>query len=657
MGVPTRRGRFRWLHRWRWISATLLILGIVAAVSGLPRAWPQAAPIEPQEVERGIPEQFRPLVGSVRAWRAASPEKQTEFLHWLADVGIELQRRRAMDVVRAQHDARVANAERVTSDLFLVLALLSLLLLLRPLFVPRAQAPRRAALWIHSALATGILLVSLFLLQVCLGLMMNVTREIQALADPEQALIDTGFARLRADVHAELGRAASGGEAGDAAATPYGAWVDAASGERAGGYVTNILRTLEYVDPASFEPALRWSRRAWSVLGYAPLGVPFIVVLVVLLTMRGTLAQIVAMPIEAARGEKGSARRALGRALLFIGKELLSVLALIAALFPAGLMANLGVRRLSLDALGILLAQSRSTLVYLGEVAEPPDSTTFTLGLLTVPVLLAVTTLLGTVAVTLFGLRARKLLHNKVHRGWPLRREDRIWRRSFMAMLRLQWIPVLLVWALAPLLVRMHAGMPASADAAFARLGWTGVLLAVALPLAFVLFGGLGALACLWPFRRLAPAEAGAYTLRPSTPEDADFLRDAHHRGLRDPVEATWGTWDAALQERFADEWLATATPQVVMVGGEPAGYLEVEQRPTQVHVANIVLVPEVQGRGIGTRILQDVIADATARRLPVHLQVMKGNPARELYERLGFRRIGETAFHTQMLRPLPPVP
>ncbi len=654
--MRTRRGRSGWVRRWRWISAALLLLGIVFSISGLRKPWPDASPITPEQVEEGVPEQYRPLVGSVRAWRAASAEEQEAFLRWLAEVGIEVQRQRATQAVQAQHVARIARVSRITSELFHVLALLSLLLLVRPLFVSHERAPRRLALWIHSALATGVLLVSLFLLQGCLELMMGVTQEINALADPEQALIDTGFARVRDDVRAELERIDDGEAVDPAGTTPYGALIGAASGDRVGGYVTNILRNLEYVDPEAFKPVLAWSRRAWSVIGYAPLGIPFIVVLVVLLTMRATLAEIVSMPIDAARGEKGSARRAVGKASLFVAKEFLSILALIAALFPAGMAASLGVRRLCHDALDILLAQSRSTLVYLGEMSEPPDSATFTFGLLTVPALLAITTLLGTVAVTLFGIRARKLLHNKVHRGWPLRRKDRIWRRSFMAMLRLQWIPVLLVWVLTPTLMGMHAGMPESASEAFSRLSSTGLLLSIALPVAFLLFGGIGAVQCLWPLQRLAPADPGAYTLRDSTPEDAAFLRKAHHKGLKASVVATWGAWDVALQDGFVDAWLAKAQPQVIVAEGRPAGYLEVEDRPTQVHVANIVLLPKLQGQGLGTRILQDVIADATARHLPVHLQVMKGNPARELYERLGFKRIGETEHHIQMLRPIPPV-
>lgn len=641
-------------RRWAWISATLLLVGIVLAIASLPRAAPKPAPIQAEAVETEIPERWRPLVGGARAWEAATHEEHAAFLRWAVDVGLEVQRRKASALVRQQHTARIAKASRITSDLFHILALCSLLLMLRPFFVSRERAPKRFALWAHSALATGTLVVSLFLLQGCLELLMSVTTEVSGLASPDQALVDTGFARIRTNVEEELERLAED-EQGDG--TPYPAVVVAAGTHNGDGFAVNVLRNLQYVDPSSFEPAVRWSKRIWALLAYLPLIVPFIVVLVVLLTMRETLAQIIHMPIDAARGEKRSGRRAVGRALLFVAKEFLSIVALVAVLIPAGTLGSLGVRRITHDAISILLAQSRSTLAYLGQLAEPPPSGALTFGLLAVPVLLAVASFLGTLAITLFGLRARKLLHNRVHRGWPLRRKDRMWRRSFLAMLRIQWIPVLLVWVLTPGLVALHANDPSSTADAFARMTTTGTRLAIGLPAAFLLFGGIGALVRLWPFQRLAPAPKASYTLRDRTPEDDAFLVRAHHAGLRPSIEAAFGPWDAAVQDRFAAEWLARGTPRIVLVDGEPAGYLETEDRPTQVYVSNIVLLPAFQSRGIGTRILQDVIEDANARSLPVQLQVFKVNPARELYERLGFKQIGETEHHIQMLRPPTPVP
>lgn len=60
---------------------------------------------------------------------------------------------------------------------------------------------------------------------------------------------------------------------------------------------------------------------------------------------------------------------------------------------------------------------------------------------------------------------------------------------------------------------------------------------------------------------------------------------------------------------------------------------------------------PDHQGRGLGTELLRRVLARADARRLPVRLQVLKGNPARRLYRRLGFVDAAETETHHVMER------
>lgn len=67
--------------------------------------------------------------------------------------------------------------------------------------------------------------------------------------------------------------------------------------------------------------------------------------------------------------------------------------------------------------------------------------------------------------------------------------------------------------------------------------------------------------------------------------------------------------------------------------------------------IIEIQLLPEFQGHGIGTALLQRELRFADARGLPVRLQVLRENRARTLYERLGFRVCGETDTHFLMER------
>ena len=63
---------------------------------------------------------------------------------------------------------------------------------------------------------------------------------------------------------------------------------------------------------------------------------------------------------------------------------------------------------------------------------------------------------------------------------------------------------------------------------------------------------------------------------------------------------------------------------------------------------------PEVQGRGIGTELIERLIARASAAALPARLQVFPTSPAQRFYTRLGFRTLKTTESHETMERPEP---
>ena len=53
----------------------------------------------------------------------------------------------------------------------------------------------------------------------------------------------------------------------------------------------------------------------------------------------------------------------------------------------------------------------------------------------------------------------------------------------------------------------------------------------------------------------------------------------------------------------------------------------------------------EHQNLGTGTQVLRDLIAEARLKNKVVSLGVMKNNPARRLYEREGFKLVGENDY------------
>lgn len=139
------------------------------------------------------------------------------------------------------------------------------------------------------------------------------------------------------------------------------------------------------------------------------------------------------------------------------------------------------------------------------------------------------------------------------------------------------------------------------------------------------------------------------YTVRPATAADYAFLYHLHVATMKHYVAQVWG-WDEQMQaERFCQRFDPTRL-RIVVTDGQEIGVLEVEERPTDLLVANLRILPEFQGHGWGTRILRDLLLQAQDVGVPVKLQVLKVNhSARRLYERLGFCAIDETPNHYHM--------
>ena len=82
-----------------------------------------------------------------------------------------------------------------------------------------------------------------------------------------------------------------------------------------------------------------------------------------------------------------------------------------------------------------------------------------------------------------------------------------------------------------------------------------------------------------------------------------------------------------------------------------PVGRLWVAQDARSLTVLDISIVAELRGQGIGTECLQRVLRRADLAGLDVELQVVVGNRAQHLYERLGFRPVGPGGVRQPMVR------
>ena len=139
------------------------------------------------------------------------------------------------------------------------------------------------------------------------------------------------------------------------------------------------------------------------------------------------------------------------------------------------------------------------------------------------------------------------------------------------------------------------------------------------------------------------------WELRQATAQDEERLYEIHRAAMREHVQAVWG-WDEADQRERFRAGFDPAGVSVIMLSDEPIGLLKVDRRTDELFLASVELAPEVQRRGLGSDVVRSVLREAAQRGVPVRLQVFRRNPARRLYERLGFHQVGETSTHLEML-------
>jgi len=79
----------------------------------------------------------------------------------------------------------------------------------------------------------------------------------------------------------------------------------------------------------------------------------------------------------------------------------------------------------------------------------------------------------------------------------------------------------------------------------------------------------------------------------------------------------------------------------IIEENAAPIGRLYIHRQAHDIRIVDISLQPEHRGKGIGTRLLREILDEGARTNTPVTIHVEDFNPAMRLYERLGFQRVG----------------
>ncbi len=131
-------------------------------------------------------------------------------------------------------------------------------------------------------------------------------------------------------------------------------------------------------------------------------------------------------------------------------------------------------------------------------------------------------------------------------------------------------------------------------------------------------------------------------TRRPALDSDRAFVERAMRAAYEELVVRVHGAWDAeSIARGFAEKWAAGGF-EIVERGGVAIGALWTSDEGDHLRLREVFLLPEEQGRGVGTALVREEIARAHAQGKALRLRALRANRAAALYRRLGLTECGD---------------
>ncbi|HUM10517.1 MAG TPA: GNAT family N-acetyltransferase [Myxococcaceae bacterium] len=151
----------------------------------------------------------------------------------------------------------------------------------------------------------------------------------------------------------------------------------------------------------------------------------------------------------------------------------------------------------------------------------------------------------------------------------------------------------------------------------------------------------------------MARADVMHLTLRPAVDSDFEACRRtyfAEHGWIDERLNLARDGQEA----NFRRLWTASQV-RIIQLEGTNVGWLQTVPRDEEYFLGTLVIDGAFQRRGVGTEVMKRVLEEGARRGQPVRLSVVKFNPARRLYERLGFQVTHEDEHKVYMTSTLDP--
>lgn len=130
---------------------------------------------------------------------------------------------------------------------------------------------------------------------------------------------------------------------------------------------------------------------------------------------------------------------------------------------------------------------------------------------------------------------------------------------------------------------------------------------------------------------------------------DKDFIYNLKKESIYDYVNRIWG-WNEEYQIKDFETDFILENFKIIEVNNKYVGFVQINEDILNVNITEIHIIREYQGKGVGGRIISNIIKQATKDDKTVSIGCfIDNNRAKQLYERLGFKVISITDTHYQM--------
>ncbi len=141
------------------------------------------------------------------------------------------------------------------------------------------------------------------------------------------------------------------------------------------------------------------------------------------------------------------------------------------------------------------------------------------------------------------------------------------------------------------------------------------------------------------------------YKFRKCSLDDFDFLFMLKKQNFKKYVDNIWG-WNDEVQKARLKEDLDKHLQHkhIIIIDNKMVGvYAWHITEEGNFFINEINIIKEYQNKGIGSNIIKNTLDENRKNKVRTILQIFKDNPAKILYERLGFKVYSETDTHYQM--------